>query len=1168
MRKVDALLVGAALLMVLFLNTYFNLTSGVAINEDGKHLEDKFYLAGPDPYYNMRLVNTTLTTGKYPFMGGAHGENDPLLNYPLTGSGHRPPLFNMMAATFGSFLSLFMGEVDGVGYAMQFLPALYGAMLVIPVYLIASMLFGRKAGIIAAWIVPLLPVHLASGHGSSYALFDHDSFILMLTSFALAFLMMSLKEEDKKKSSLYAALSGVFIAGIGMTWVASHYIYAIIAVFAILQMIVDIVAKKINADVIRKTLIAMFTGYIIAFPIFWVRAGFDPTVHVVILLGVALFGVIYLYLGKKNMPWILSIPALFAVAGVVLTFLYFIRNSAAPWAKAFVSVANIIFGSGIYGKKVSLTIAEASTFDISKIMMSFGPAIFLLGWLGFFLLLYRYYKKGLKSYQMVAIAWFIIEVWLLSIAGRFLNDMVPLMAILASFPLVIFINKIDFAKMVKTLKGVGGGFYGIKKAVKTRHVAGALLIAIFIIFPNGWLAVDASIPSTMKNKFDTDKVGAFGLSVSTEQYWQDAFQWLRGQTGSMNDSEKPAFLSWWDYGFYCVAISHNPTVADNFQEGIPAAANFHTSESEMEAITVMITRLVEGDMAQHGGKVSDAVRNAFEKYLGNSTADIIQIMEDPTKYKNTSYGTLIGEKYGGKRYRVTVEGARYHDATKFLMSKLDEDKMVMLYREIQNVTGKSIRYYGVEGYDINIFNVFTFLADKGSYGYDTTEDDYFKLWYISEKTGKKFTPDEVRNLTESMTQQDIRDIYGTFKPYVERKDKFYQSMVYRVYIGPAPKQIFENLSRSGLLPFWTDNQNNPLGGEGNYYYYPTAYLKHFVIQYLSPVNDEKKLYFTRASLCAGMPAVVIAKYYEGAKIEGVVESDGKPMKDVVVIVRDDFHQTIKMGYGGQTLERTIEKIPHDVTTTDEDGRFSVIVPAGNITLSFYSGSVLIKEITFNGTGVFAPITEEEATRTAAWTRDIGTVKIEKGSVKGIVFWDKDADGQYNASVDEPVKAEVRIGDNQVSTTSNGRYEVKNLLPDTYTASAVKSGYDARRANVNVEPGETVWHNISMTPSKVDVEGKVWYDRNGNGKMDDNEILQGASVKFTLINALDKNARNSSTTSDANGTYSLQLFPSTYKISVKYVETVGNETISYTYEGTMDIKIGDTKKIKDIKVARD
>jgi len=1170
MKKTDALFVGAALLMVLFLNTYFNLTSDVAINEDGQTLADKFYLAGPDPYYNMRLVETTADTGQYPFMGGEHGGLDPLLNYPLGGTGGRPPLFNMMAIGTGKLMSLFMGEVDGLGYAMQFLPALYGALLVIPVYFIGAMLFSRKAGIIGAWLVPLIPVHLGSGHGSAFSLYDHDSFILLLSTVTIMFLMMSIREKHPRKSMLYAALSGVFIASITMTWVSSQYIYAVVAVYAVVQMIVDILTKKIAIDTVRSVLVALFTGYLISFPVLFVRHGFSPTIHLIIPVAVAVFSAIYLWLGKKNLPWLISVPTLFGIGGVSLVFLYFIRDTTNALLQPFAQIGNLIFGSGIYGSKVSLTIAEAASFDFSRTAMSFGPVVYLLGWFGFLLVLYRYYKKGLRKDYLFMITWFLIEAWLLSVAGRFLNDLVPLMAILSGFVLWFILSKIDFASMAKTIRSVGGGWYGLKKAVKLRHVAGALTIACFLVLPNGWLAFDASVPSAMKRDFDKDMnaLGAFGLGLSTEKYWQDALQWLRNQNSGIEDAKKPAFISWWDYGFYCVAVAKNPTVADNFQEGIPAAANFHTSQNEDEAITVLITRLVEGNMAHNDGKVGKKVKGVFYSHLDNESAGaLITIFEDPKSYANTSYNTIIGEEYGGEKYRVQEQNARYHDATQLMLSKLSGEGIVQLYRDLQNVTETSIRYYGVEGYDVNIFNVFTFLADKGTYGYETPEDDYFKLYYVSEKTGQKFTPDELENITEGMTQEDIRDTYGKFNPSVYRKTAFYTSMVYRTYMGTTPQNLFENLSRSGLIPFWTDNQQNPLG-DGNYFYYPTAYLKHFYLDYLSPLNTTKSLPFGRASLCVGMPAVVIAKYYEGARIEGVVKSEGEPMENVTVIVRDDFKQTLELPYGGQVLTRTLEKIPHDYDVTDADGTFSVIAPAGNITLSLYSGGVLIKDVTFNGTGVFAPITEEEATRTGPWQRNVGTISIDKGGVKGIVYWDKDGDGTYNASIDTPLKARVSVGGEETQTDSSGRYEIQGLMPERYTVTAIKEGYDAQRADVNIVPDDTVWHNVSMTLSKVDVSGKIWYDENSNGKLDENETVSGVTVKFTVIDAIDDNAGNRSATSDTGGNYTVNLYPSKYRITVDYTTTVEGTSIHYTYEDTIDIKIGDSPKTKNIKLSRD
>ena len=54
-----ALSLVAIFFMVLFLNTYFNVTSEQTYNPEGEEF-GKYYLSGPDPYYNMRLVDQTM----------------------------------------------------------------------------------------------------------------------------------------------------------------------------------------------------------------------------------------------------------------------------------------------------------------------------------------------------------------------------------------------------------------------------------------------------------------------------------------------------------------------------------------------------------------------------------------------------------------------------------------------------------------------------------------------------------------------------------------------------------------------------------------------------------------------------------------------------------------------------------------------------------------------------------------------------------------------------------------------------------------------------------------------------------------------------------------------------------------------------------------------------
>ena len=51
--------------------------------------------------------------------------------------------------------------------------------------------------------------------------------------------------------------------------------------------------------------------------------------------------------------------------------------------------------------------------------------------------------------------------------------------------------------------------------------------------------------------------------------WNDAYRWLSEQDSEQGFSQRPAFVSWWDYGFQALAQGQHPTVADNFQSEFP-----------------------------------------------------------------------------------------------------------------------------------------------------------------------------------------------------------------------------------------------------------------------------------------------------------------------------------------------------------------------------------------------------------------------------------------------------------------------------------------------------------------------------------------------------------------------------------------------------------------------
>ena len=95
--------------------------------------------------------------------------------------------------------------------------------------------------------------------------------------------------------------------------------------------------------------------------------------------------------------------------------------------------------------------------------MSYGPAVYWLAWAGFALLIIQYVKtKGRKDYLFI-LALFVIQMWLTSTAGRFLNDMVPVMALLSGWVIWFVISKVDYKQMARNIRNAGGGLRGIRR---------------------------------------------------------------------------------------------------------------------------------------------------------------------------------------------------------------------------------------------------------------------------------------------------------------------------------------------------------------------------------------------------------------------------------------------------------------------------------------------------------------------------------------------------------------------------------------------------------------------------------------------------------------------------------------------------------------------------------
>ncbi|HWR27133.1 MAG TPA: SdrD B-like domain-containing protein [Candidatus Thermoplasmatota archaeon] len=1142
----------AIFFLVLFMNSYFNIVSNVNVNPDGTTLADTYYLSGPDPYYNMRLVDNTVQTGRFPYFSSS----DPLLAYPFGKSGGRAPLLVMSAIGFSKLLTPFMSEENAVGYAMQFVPALFGALLIFPVYFIGKILFGKKAGLIAALLIALIPIHISSGHGSAYALFDHDSFNLLLYFLTFLFLIKSFKEKDTLRRVLYALLAGVPLAALSMVWVEAQFLYTIITIYAVVQLIIDLYTNKVEEGFIMSVAIALFTGFIVSWPVSY-AGGVLLDLPFFLAIGILIFGGICILFKRKKIPWVLSLPfvAVIGVGAAVFLYVVFKYPTMFSFFAPLNSIADILYGAGIYGSKVSLTIAEAGTYNMSRTVMSYGPALYWLAWAGFVFLIYQYVKqKGRRDYLMI-LTLFVINIWLTSTAGRFLNDMVPFIALLSGWIIWFLISKIDYKQMARNIRNAGGGFRGIRKGVRIYHIFGVLFIAFLILIPNGYLALDAAVPSaaskngTSNMKYDffgKNHSSAFGSSTYKEQYWVAAYQWLHKQDANIAEPKKrPGYISWWDYGFYEVAVGGHPTVADNFQDGIPPASNFHTAKSEKEGVAVWIVRLLEGNRKDNNGVAfSDSVIAALQKHLGNNNTTLITSwMLNPTL--SPSQGKPIGIEYDknlsillsvGEQY---PENAYYHDIEQLLNNTLTDEQITWLYHDIQQTTGYSIRYYGVEGYDEQIFNIFAFLGDKSNIltalrttgkQFFNPEDDFIQVVY----TGYTVNTDGSQGADGQWTAKELNDmpqeqrnrvaVTGTSTVY---KADYFNTMFYRAYVG-APAQQDSN----GVYQIPSQQ-------------IPCYAMKHFVPAYVSPYP-----YYGQ-----GRSAVVIAKYYEGAFFNGSISCNNTQLPYVTVAVLDEY------GF------------PHDYMATNQNGSFNLIVPGGNITLIFtYANDVFLKSIKFNSTSdvLYAPVTDAEAMRMngSKYSRAF-SVQVNLSTLEGFVYQDNNNNNSYEPAIDTPLSGiTVRLDDyyfgnpvQPVTTDAQGHYIFRNLYPSKYNLSAVEGNYTLlNRKGINIEPNNNTY-NISK-PKLAGIKGVIYQDSNGDKKYTAGEEESDVHIQLTYTKLNGAQLSVANVTTGASGSYAFpSLIPGEYTLnatkvnaSTGYLDFRTSQAITLTVNKTSWVNI--------------
>ena len=259
---------------------------------------------GSDPYFNYYIIQNIIATGHLLTYTQA-------LNYPIGSGNPRNPFFHELLVFIAEILSPVIGVKAAAYYAFMEFDAVFGALLIIPVYLLAKDVFGKKTGLLSAFIYTLIPSNLSSGILTDGRMHTPE---LIFAFFAIYFFEKAIRLSSKERiienftqfksyygsvikyvknnilSTEYAIFAAISYGALMLSWQGAAYILAIIAIYIIIQLIFNLFANK-------------NTGYIT----------FISAIFVMISFAMGY----YYYYAANNAPSIWFIPPLYIGLGVI-----------------------------------------------------------------------------------------------------------------------------------------------------------------------------------------------------------------------------------------------------------------------------------------------------------------------------------------------------------------------------------------------------------------------------------------------------------------------------------------------------------------------------------------------------------------------------------------------------------------------------------------------------------------------------------------------------------------------------------------------------------------------------------------------------------------------------------------------------------------------------------
>jgi dolichyl-phosphooligosaccharide-protein glycotransferase len=624
-----------------------------------------------DAVFHMRLVENLLENFPHRL------SYDAFTLYPYGSVLSWGSLFDVIIGS----LSLLFG-VENLNLIGALVPAIMGALVTIPVYYIGKEIFNKKAGLFGAFIVAIIPGAFLQRSTMGFT-DNHVAEVLFSTTFLMFAIMtfnhiknldnISIKEFIRYPIKhiittplKYSVFAGIFLGLYILTWTTGLIFSGMMAVFIILQIIINHIKNKSSSFLLISTIIIYGISMIMILPFVSLRNSFSVVyyslTHIFAPLFVIVISTILVYSLSKMKEEAVDIHKYFIILMIFLTTSFLLMKSILE--QFYINTFGSLWILFMPHNGGGATIGEAQATSI-EVISSYFEFNFILSVIAIGILIY-YYLKYRENKILLFIIWTTFIFYSLLAQNRFFYYFSINIAILSGVTCGFILDHVGRWKNIKN--------------INLWNISSVIILIIFIgFYPFGASMFDKAVATTQ-----------YGVRGEGFFEWYESLTWMRNNTpdpgldyygiyerpdpGEIYKYPETAYgvMSWWDYGHIITYWAHRIPNANPFQSGIgsindPGAAPFFVAQTEDEA-NLVLEKLGTNEKPGARYVVSNAymaysIQPIFAEWMGSNIGYFSQIRTSqgnqilPTKkFYNTMESKLhIFDTNGLKNYRLIHE---------------------------------------------------------------------------------------------------------------------------------------------------------------------------------------------------------------------------------------------------------------------------------------------------------------------------------------------------------------------------------------------------------------------------------------------------------------------------------------------------------------------------------